>query len=206
MPPQLVTPSPSAHPPGLGLHRLPRAEGGGMTRLPPQPDDNPDQAAASIPESEVPARSTVRAVNEPGRPGPAFRYRCAHAGRAPRRIARWRARHGAAQRCRLIPIWPHSATGRIRPLHVIADMKGDGSTDRSLHPGMKRPSQRKPSSKCAEPGDLQSLNGPRPTDFLHTKSAGSELVGADKWSLCVMACRIGRNELSLAGPGGSGHH
>jgi hypothetical protein len=33
----------------------------------------------------------------------------------------------------------------------------------------------------------------------------SELVAADKWSLCVMACRIGRNELSLAGPGGSGH-
>ena len=58
----------------------------------------------------------------------------------------------------------------IRTLHVIAGMKGDGSTDRSLHPGMKRPSQRKPSIKCAEPGDLQSLNGPRPTDFLHTKS------------------------------------
>jgi hypothetical protein len=91
MPPQLVTPSPSAHPPGLGLPGLPRAEAGGMTRLPPQPDDNLDQAAASILESEVPARSTVRA--------------------APRRIARWRARHGAAQRCRLIPIWPHSATG-----------------------------------------------------------------------------------------------
>ena len=36
-----------------------------MTRLPPQPDDNLDQAAASIVESEVPARSTVRAVNEP---------------------------------------------------------------------------------------------------------------------------------------------
>ena len=60
-----------------------------MTRLPPQPDDNLDQAAASILESEVPARSTVRAVNEPGRPVPAFRHRCAHAGRAPRRIARW---------------------------------------------------------------------------------------------------------------------
>ena len=33
----------------------------------------------------------------------------------------------------------------------------------------------------------------------------SELVAADGWSLCVMACRIGRNELSLAGPEGSGH-
>ncbi len=66
-----------------------------------------------------------------------------------------------------------SGNWHIRTLHVIADMKGDGSTDRSLHPGMKRPSQRKPSSKCAEPGDLQSLNGPRPTDFLHTKSAGN---------------------------------
>jgi hypothetical protein len=120
-----------------------------MTRLPPQLDDNLDQAA-SILESEVPERSTVR----------------------------WGARHGAAQRCRLIPIWLHSAidtsertSDHIRRLHVIADMKGDGSTDRSLHPRMKRPSQRKPSSKCAEPGDLQSLNGPRPTDFLHTKSA-----------------------------------
>jgi hypothetical protein len=61
-----------------------------MTKLPPQPDDNLDHAAASILESEVPARSTVRAVNEPGRPVPAFRHRCARAGRAPRRIARWR--------------------------------------------------------------------------------------------------------------------
>jgi hypothetical protein len=34
---------------------------------------------------------------------------------------------------------------------------------------------------------------------------GSELVAADKWSLCVMACRIGWDELSLAGPGGSSH-
>jgi hypothetical protein len=33
----------------------------------------------------------------------------------------------------------------------------------------------------------------------------SELVAGDKWSLCVMACRIGWNELSLAGPGGFGH-
>jgi hypothetical protein len=51
-----------------------------MTRLPPQPDDNLDQAAASILESEVPARSTVRAVNEPGRPVPAFRHRYRWAG------------------------------------------------------------------------------------------------------------------------------
>ena len=42
-----------------------------------------------------------------------------------------------------------------RPPHVIADMEGDGSTDRSPSvPGMKRPSLRKPSSKRAEPGDL----------------------------------------------------
>jgi hypothetical protein len=27
----------------------------------------------------------------------------------------------------------------------------------------------------------------------------------DKWSLCVMVYWIGRNDLSLAGPGGSGH-
>ncbi len=33
----------------------------------------------------------------------------------------------------------------------------------------------------------------------------SELVAAGKWSLCVMACRIGWNVLSLAGPGGAGH-
>ena len=60
-----------------------------MTRLPPQPDDNLDQAAASILHSEVPARSTVRAVNEPV-------DLCPHSGIGapmpdgrPGRIARW---------------------------------------------------------------------------------------------------------------------
>ena len=102
-----------------------------MTRLPPQPDDNLDQAAASILESEVPARSTVRAVNEPGRPVPASRHRCARAGRAPRRIARWR---GSPRRRAAVPLDPNMATfgnWHIRTLRVIADMKGDGSTDRS---------------------------------------------------------------------------
>jgi hypothetical protein len=31
-----------------------------------------------------------------------------------------------------------------------------------------------------------------------------ELVAADKWSLWVMACRIGWDGLSFAGPGGFG--
>jgi hypothetical protein len=62
-----------------------------------------------------------------------------------------------------------SGNRHIRTLHVIADMKGHGSTDRSPSVRDEAPSQRKTSSKCAEPGDPQSLNGPRPTDFLHTK-------------------------------------
>src|SRR5580693_5126862 len=107
MPPQLVTQSPSARPPGLGLPGLPRAEGGGMTRLPPQPDDNLDQAAASILESEVPARSTVRAVNEPGRPLPASRHRWFTCRAAPRRIARWR---GSPRRRAAVPLDPNMAT------------------------------------------------------------------------------------------------
>ena len=70
-----------------------------MTRLPPQPDDNLDQAAASILESEVPARSTVRAVNEPV-------DLCPHPGiGAPT----------PGGRRRLIPIWLHSATGTSEP-------------------------------------------------------------------------------------------
>jgi len=123
MPPQLVTQSPSAHPSGLGLYGLPRAEGGGMTRLPPQPDDNLDQAAASILESEVPARSTVRAVNEPGRPVPVSRHRCARAGRTGAYPV------AGSPRRRLILIATFG-NWHIRTLHVIAGMKGDGSTDR----------------------------------------------------------------------------
>ena len=143
-----------------------------MTRLPPQPDDNLDQAAASILESEVPARSTVRAVNEPGRPMPASRHRWFTCRAAPRRIARWR---GSPRRRAAVPLDPDMATfcnWHIRTLHVIADMKGDDSPDRFPSVRDEAPSQRKPSSKCAGPGDLQSLNGQRPTDSLHTKSAG----------------------------------
>jgi hypothetical protein len=101
-----------------------------MTRLPPQPDDNLDQAAASILESEVPARSTVRAVNEPGRPMPASRHRWFTCRAAPRRIARWR---GSPRRRAAVPLDPDMATfgnWHIRTLHVIADMKGDDSPDR----------------------------------------------------------------------------
>jgi hypothetical protein len=42
-------------PVALGLLGLPWADGAGMTRLPPQPPDNLDHAAASILEPEVPA-------------------------------------------------------------------------------------------------------------------------------------------------------
>lgn len=84
---------------------------------------------------------------------------------------------GSPRRRAAVPLDPNMATfgnWHIRPLHVIADMEGDGSTDRSLHPGMKRPSQRKPSSKCAEPGDLRSLKWAAP-DGLPAHKIGIDL-------------------------------
>jgi hypothetical protein len=45
-------PRPTGHPVAVGL---PWADGDRMTRLPPQPPDNLDQAEASILEPEVPA-------------------------------------------------------------------------------------------------------------------------------------------------------
>ena len=116
-----------------------------MTRLPPQPDDSLDQAAASISESRSP-RAAPSALRMNPVDLPAFQHRCAYAGRAPRRIAWWR---GSPRHRAVVPLDPEMAicgNRHIRPLHVIADMKGDDSTDRSpFIPGMKRPSQRKQS-------------------------------------------------------------
>jgi hypothetical protein len=50
-------------PVALGLLGLSWAVGDGMTRLPPQPPDNLDQAAASILEPEVPAGGTTRTAS-----------------------------------------------------------------------------------------------------------------------------------------------
>ena len=84
---------------------------------------------------------------------------------------------------------------RIRPHPTSArDRRHEGRRFHGplpLHPGMKRPSQRKPSSKCAEPGDLQNLNGPRPTDFLHTKSAPGVALPGYSCSRCVIGPGLG---------------
>jgi hypothetical protein len=47
-------------PAALGLRGLPRADGDGMARLPPQPPDNLDQTAASILLPEAPAGVSSR--------------------------------------------------------------------------------------------------------------------------------------------------
>jgi hypothetical protein len=60
-------------PVALGLLGLPGADGDGMGRLPPQPPDNRDHAAASILEPEVPAGGSIEVSRNTGsgsfRPG-----------------------------------------------------------------------------------------------------------------------------------------